>query len=402
MSLCLTREELYDLVWSKPMIHVAKGFGISDVMLGKICRDLNVPRPPRGYWASLQANSNSKRERFVKPQLPNLIEADGSFNNMILKEYEDREAARTDIFDPHDLDDPIKDPPPPFTESLTEFRERIEARFPVLVAPEGISSNHVIVQKLLDYDAFLAANRRRDSWVDKPQFQDEKGRLYLRWLNVLVNSFEALGFDVIMRGRKHFTFHATVLGHHKEFLIFISDQNSMHAQRKPSNKANAKTYCFRWVNDSHEYPGRSTYYEFETLTVDCIKTIVMDIVMRDEKDYRGRVVKGYANSLESRKWAIRNHELQIQRAAERKQKEYESLLASRLELMNTAVSGMKQADQIRDLIATIQAKSESAKQPVEDLKHWVGWATHLANTIDPRHMSVEGMDAWISKFKLKH
>jgi len=83
MSLALTRQELYDLVWSKPMIHVAKCFGISDVMLGKICRDLNVPRPPRGYWASLKANSNSKRERFVKPQLPNLIEADGSFNNIL-------------------------------------------------------------------------------------------------------------------------------------------------------------------------------------------------------------------------------------------------------------------------------------------------------------------------------
>ena len=176
----------------------------------------------------------------------------------------------------------------------------------------------------------------------------------------------------------------------------------MRGRRKPSNKANAKTYCFRWVNDSHEYPGRSTYYEFKTLTVDCIKTIVMDIVMKDEKEYRVRVVNGYSKSLESRKWAIRNHELQIQRAAEMKQKEYESLLASRLELMNTAVSGMKQADQIRDLIATIQAKSESAKQPVEDLKHWVGWAAHLANTIDPRHMSVEGLDAWISKFKLKH
>ncbi len=35
----LSREELYELVWTMPMMHAAKQFGISGVMLGKICRD---------------------------------------------------------------------------------------------------------------------------------------------------------------------------------------------------------------------------------------------------------------------------------------------------------------------------------------------------------------------------
>lgn len=33
----VTRQELYELVWSKPMIHLAQVFGLSDVGLRKLC-----------------------------------------------------------------------------------------------------------------------------------------------------------------------------------------------------------------------------------------------------------------------------------------------------------------------------------------------------------------------------
>lgn len=38
---------LYKLVWSKPMMQLAKEYDISDVGLIKICKKLNVPRPPQ-------------------------------------------------------------------------------------------------------------------------------------------------------------------------------------------------------------------------------------------------------------------------------------------------------------------------------------------------------------------
>lgn len=46
----ITREDLYRLVWEKPMNKLAKEFGLSDVGLAKICTRLGVPRPPQGYW----------------------------------------------------------------------------------------------------------------------------------------------------------------------------------------------------------------------------------------------------------------------------------------------------------------------------------------------------------------
>jgi len=46
-----TRRELYDLVWSKPMMGLAKEYGISDRGLAKICDRTGIPVPPPGYWA---------------------------------------------------------------------------------------------------------------------------------------------------------------------------------------------------------------------------------------------------------------------------------------------------------------------------------------------------------------
>lgn len=49
-----TRQELYDLVWSKPMTTLAKEFNLSDNGLRKICRKNDIPLPNAGHWAKVQ------------------------------------------------------------------------------------------------------------------------------------------------------------------------------------------------------------------------------------------------------------------------------------------------------------------------------------------------------------
>jgi hypothetical protein len=43
MSFRLTREQLYELVWSEPMQRIGKHIGISDVAIAKHCRRLGIP-----------------------------------------------------------------------------------------------------------------------------------------------------------------------------------------------------------------------------------------------------------------------------------------------------------------------------------------------------------------------
>jgi len=49
------REKLYEEVWSKPIEHVALQYGVSDVAIHKVCKALNIPVPPSGYWARIRS-----------------------------------------------------------------------------------------------------------------------------------------------------------------------------------------------------------------------------------------------------------------------------------------------------------------------------------------------------------
>jgi hypothetical protein len=64
MSFRLTREQLYEIVWSEPMHRLGKHIGISDVAIAKHCRRLGIPLPPRGYWNKLHAG-----KKVIKAQL---------------------------------------------------------------------------------------------------------------------------------------------------------------------------------------------------------------------------------------------------------------------------------------------------------------------------------------------
>jgi hypothetical protein len=56
-----SRVELYELVWAKPMTHLAKELGLSDVGLRKICVKYGIPLPLRGYWSRLQFGKQDPR-----------------------------------------------------------------------------------------------------------------------------------------------------------------------------------------------------------------------------------------------------------------------------------------------------------------------------------------------------
>jgi hypothetical protein len=51
----VSREELYVLVWKTPMSRLGAEFGITGNGLAKMCDRLEVPYPPRGYWAKKEA-----------------------------------------------------------------------------------------------------------------------------------------------------------------------------------------------------------------------------------------------------------------------------------------------------------------------------------------------------------
>ncbi len=71
------------MVWERPTTEVARELGISDVALGKLCRKLQVPKPPRGYWAKIAAGR--------KPRQPPLR----AYREELEKQYKKQIASNT-------------------------------------------------------------------------------------------------------------------------------------------------------------------------------------------------------------------------------------------------------------------------------------------------------------------
>lgn len=65
MPVALTRKQLYQRVWSKPLSVVARELGVSGNALAKICNRLLVPYPSRGHWSKCAVGKNT-----VRPPLP--------------------------------------------------------------------------------------------------------------------------------------------------------------------------------------------------------------------------------------------------------------------------------------------------------------------------------------------
>lgn len=54
------RDTLYKEVWAVPVTEVAKKYKVSDVAIHKVCKALDVPIPPRGYWAKYRTGKPVK------------------------------------------------------------------------------------------------------------------------------------------------------------------------------------------------------------------------------------------------------------------------------------------------------------------------------------------------------
>ncbi len=63
----LSREALYIKVWETPTVKLAKEFGISDVAISKMCKKLEIPKPPPGYWRKLETGEKKKIPPLSKP-----------------------------------------------------------------------------------------------------------------------------------------------------------------------------------------------------------------------------------------------------------------------------------------------------------------------------------------------
>ena len=172
----LSREELYSQIWSMSMIRLAAQYGITGTGLAKICARLNVPCPPRGYWA---------KKAVGKPVV----------------QYRLPEAGRET---PLQVTITPAPPPAPPSKVQTELQQQIaaaQANHSGLAVPSRLVRPHtVIAQWLSEYDRRKQeALRERDPTMRRAMqskaLTDMDRREY-RFLDALFKALEPLGFKI--------------------------------------------------------------------------------------------------------------------------------------------------------------------------------------------------------------
>jgi hypothetical protein len=74
LRMSVTRDNLYEEVWSEPMTKVAARFNVSSNYLARVCHALNVPFPHRGYWAKRQFGNAPTRPPIPAPRPGEVLE----------------------------------------------------------------------------------------------------------------------------------------------------------------------------------------------------------------------------------------------------------------------------------------------------------------------------------------
>lgn len=108
MARSFTREEFYELVWSKPLTRLAKEFYMSDVALHKICRKHDIPNPPLGWWNKKEAGKPVEKTPLPKAKegtAPKILIANADLSKQASKLSAVREQARIHASSGDDADE---------------------------------------------------------------------------------------------------------------------------------------------------------------------------------------------------------------------------------------------------------------------------------------------------------
>jgi hypothetical protein len=61
----LSRAQLYEMVWSKPMTEIARERDVRDLRVAQICDRYDIARPPAGYWQKLAHGKHVQKDSLV-------------------------------------------------------------------------------------------------------------------------------------------------------------------------------------------------------------------------------------------------------------------------------------------------------------------------------------------------
>lgn len=366
----LSREELYEEVWTTPIHRLAVKYGLSDVGLAKACKRMNIPRPPRGHWRRLETGARVRRTPLPAARDGTQLEIEFRRNGETPEKGEARTPSRTPTRPP-DMPATLSDPHPLVATTLKRYEKAKETQEGLLVCS---------AKRILDIEV------SRES-LDRA----------LRIMDTLLKSWEAEGLEIQLLAegvkdglgtflcdgehRMQISLHETV----EEYDPGPTEEEQLRPkwewQRRRSYRATGKLHLNFDGEPISSYTRFSRRFRdgksvpLENRTIQFWKAGVEYFEKRRaylEAERRREIEREEQHRQWEREWELRRRE---EARRERERKRVEKLVAS--------AAAWREAAQIRDFVQvcteTMRARGEDSSRIAE----WTAWATSAADRIDP-------------------
>lgn len=363
------RETLYKEVWEKPVTEVAKRYKVSDVAIHKVCKALDIPTPPAGYWAKLRAGKpviviplppSDKPSRKTGIQTGSAFQAAGEKESLAFLNEEDRSvifAVASQILLP---------------DEGARMHSKIIAHRKVVAEwkKHKNSDNRVWNRRNAESVPFLA-----DS------ISDESLPRACRIIDALIKAMEPLGCSLTD------TLSFVVNGEIVPLAFSESKDEVKHIPTKEENlqllKYEEERKRYSWASKPHIRKYDHVFNGRLTLTVngqksfrDC-KSYVLEDRLGDIMIEIYEAAEEIRKAREAREEAERKRQ-EEERRREELRKRYNVEVDRTLALTNLA-EDYDTACKIRRYIAVVEAQGE----PDEETAKWIEWAKAKADWYDP-------------------
>jgi hypothetical protein len=355
------REELHAEIWEQPATKVAAKYGISSVMLGKVCRKLQVPRPGRGYWAKKEFGKPV--ERIPLPEVKELPVVQR------LKQVPSETSLHSPNLDPEPTD--------------AEYQRilKIEAR---AVGVDPAARRHKLVSeaaKCLNHhdpdNRGIVHVYRSEICLDIRVSKNSIDRA-LNIMNAVIALLEAEQFPVNVKSDKHGTI-AEVFGQNIPFSIV----EKLRQTRKEVTR-------YTYTNIEMEYQPNGIlefragedhygYRKFRDGKVQKLESLISNLVGYVLREARDRVIQAEQRRVEEiqRKKKEREKIILAEKIAEEEKKVQE---------LETWVSSWVRATQIREFIVVLEKvwkeKGHDLSPESQKGEH-ISWMKRHADRLDP-------------------
>lgn len=337
-------------VWKTPLTTLADEYGVSDVAVAKSCKRLNVPRPPRGYWAQIAAGKKVR-----KPNLPPIV--DGGVTSTTIDPLKSLRYPKAGDFD------------------KTETQ--------AIEVPETLHGCHTIVSatKRCLESSKPSENgllRSPDDGTLTMAVSRHSIHRALRLMEALIRAIEANGWQFLGKGERE----GMRVNLNGESINLEIEEKIGRAEIPPAPGES------RWWKKYEYLPtGRLTIRLSESFYRG-IRYSWSDGKIQKLEFLLTEILAGIVVAAEYKRSARLEHEARQRRWAEEERIRNEraariALERKRRSRLTEALDGWRAAEELRRFCEEVEKRRLNGSLEVDDASEWLAWARGIASKSDP-------------------